>query len=116
MDLESVLKDLREKYISDLPEVIESIETLFSQKNLALVREEFHKLRGTGKTYGIDEISAVGEAVENLCVYYPESAEQLIPLGIRILQRIHATRSQGRIFDVAADTDFLKLQALVQKH
>lgn len=74
------LKELQNKYIEDLPEKIEIIKRLLeSAKSLAsedtslpqtkingteLIQQEFHKLKGTGKTYGFPDVTKIASCID----------------------------------------------------
>ena len=59
------------------------------------IRETFHKLKGTGATYGVPEISQLGQVVESLCVKYPADSELYVPTALLLLRLIQTTRTLG---------------------
>ncbi len=91
-----MMKDLREDYVRDLPQRVTSLKKWVEEGQVALVRNEFHKFKGTGATYGLPEISTLGETMERICAELPP--EQALPLtlqGAAILEEIYALRQQG---------------------
>lgn len=63
-DLSVVLSDLKKDYLAKLPLKIERLKELAQAENWEDLYTEYHKLKGTGKTYGFPEISAVCEKLE----------------------------------------------------
>jgi|FLYM01.1.fsa_nt_gi HPt (histidine-containing phosphotransfer) domain-containing protein len=72
MTLDELLKNLQIEYLSELPSRIEVIKSHVESKDVRALVEDFHKLKGTGKTYGIPEISVIGEKMEMLLIKSPE--------------------------------------------
>lgn len=64
--LSTVLAELKSEYLLILPHKIELLKKLTTEKNWKDLSEEYHKLKGTGKTYGYPEISTVSEILESL--------------------------------------------------
>ena len=66
-DFQNMMAELKKEYISELPAKINYIETLIEQSNQTELENEFHKLKGTGKTYGVPEVSIICEKAEEAC-------------------------------------------------
>lgn len=62
--LEQILNELKAEYLATLPSKIALLEDLIHQSKWNLVTEELHKLKGTGKTYGLPEVSTLCEPLE----------------------------------------------------
>ena len=65
-NLKDVLADLKADYLKTLPAKIEKIKTLTFHQSWEQLADEYHKLKGTGKTYGFPEITLVCEKLEKL--------------------------------------------------
>jgi len=65
--LQDVLAELQRNYIASMPGKITVLDGLWRAGELDKLRTEYHKLKGTGKTYGLPEVTQVGEALERLC-------------------------------------------------
>lgn len=115
MSIEDVLIELRKTYLEALPQRVAHIEKLMSQHEYSLVETEFHKLKGTGKTYGLPEISQIGEVTERLCENGSVSAEQCVPTALRLLQKTHESRIKGTALDLTNDPDFLYLSEVARE-
>ena len=116
MELSDILNQLKDEYVCGLPQTIEAIEKLVARQDLAAFREEFHKLRGTGKTYGLDEVSLLGAVVEDLCVYQPQRAAGQMKRAVNLLARIYEARKAKRGFNLSEDPDFIELKSITVRH
>ena len=88
-NLDDLLKELRAEYVASLPQKIISIGQHLSQQDWVTLRDDFHKLKGTGKTYGIPIITELGEVVEKICMTKTQTAPAAIPLAIDLLAKIY---------------------------
>lgn len=111
MSFDELMQTLRAEYLQSLPQKVEIIQQLCKQGDLELLREEFHKLKGTGKTYGIPEITELCAVVEQLCVDKSPKAVDACKLANQLLSDIHAARSNGAILSLAQDPHFVKIQS-----
>lgn len=114
MNFDSLLTELRFEYVSSLPEKIQVIRQFYNTGNTSGVREAFHKLKGTGTTYGVPEISMVGEALEQFCKAKPLELTRVLPDALTLLDLIHVARSKNEEFHVMSDTRFQRIQQLLK--
>lgn len=112
MSLDQILADLRKEYLSELPNRIETIRRHLEQGDAAILREDFHKLKGTGKTYGIPELSVVAELGEIICRDRQPRIAKAVPLALDLMVAIHSRRVQQQTFDLNADPRFSELHSL----
>lgn len=115
MSMEDVLKELQKEYLSALPQKKEEILRSFSQGDVQNMRNVFHKLKGTGSTYGIPEISELSALYETLCTSYQEALAWAIPHALQLLDDIRICREQQQQFVLSADQRFLQASAVVQQ-
>jgi hypothetical protein len=114
MSIDELLMELQKNYLKSFPAKIELIERLYQSGDTKALRVEFHKLKGTGLTYGIAEVSQVGEKMELLCLFKPEHLAQGIPLAIRFLHRMVELRNKGETPLPDQDADFQTLATLAK--
>lgn len=112
MNFNDLMKELGQEYIANLPEKISEIELNCKTGDVSHLREDFHKLKGTGKTYGFPEISQLAETVERICLQQPEHAVEAAAEAVKILKSIHHSRLQERALDLLTIQDYLKIQRL----
>jgi hypothetical protein len=109
-DLAQILEKLKSDYLANLPPRIAQMEELWLKSEHKLLKTEFHKLKGTGKTYGLPEISELGLIAEDLC--QTEARTQAVPVILDLLHKIHSHRINGKVFDLGATAEFQKLTAM----
>jgi HPt (histidine-containing phosphotransfer) domain-containing protein len=115
MSLDDVLAELRKTYLDALPARAALIEKLMTEGRYAEVETEFHKLKGTGKTYGLPEVTSIGEVAERLCEHGSTSATESVPAALNALKKVTAARANGHPLDLSNDPDFLYLTELARE-
>lgn len=110
MSMEQLLADLRKEYLDGLPARLAGIRQHLTEGSIETLEDDFHKLKGTGRTYGIPEISDVGELAESICGIARHHVTAAVPIAIELLSDIHKARSREETFDVQADPRFSKLR------
>src|SRR4051794_14733593 len=115
MSFEEMLKSLQRDYLASIPEKIQIIEKQIALLDQSNLRESFHKLKGTGRTYGLPEVSELGALVEQICLEHPVNSFKAGTIALGILREVHSNRSAGQIFDLARDPRVGELQKLLPK-
>jgi len=113
MDFEKMMEELRAEYLAGMPQKFIDINEHIAKKDINILREDFHKLKGTGKTYGMPEISELGEVVEKICMTKTDRAIEAASAGLRLLAAIHKTRLTKKPFELQANAEFLAIKKLV---
>lgn len=112
MSMDDLLKELQLEYIQGIPEKIKEIREFASKNDLENLINSFHKLKGSGKTYGLEEVSILGQFFE---MWLREKAEKAIPFSLKaaeVLQRIFDSRTQGQPYNLESDSEFKRLKEL----
>ena len=107
-----MMNQLKLEYLSAMPERLEKISTSLENKDWTSLIEEFHKLKGTGKTYGFPEVSQLGELVEDLLNTKGSKNEKLVIFALDILKDIYHERNQQRELDLFSDKRFQTIKEL----
>ncbi len=113
MSLDDLLEELKKEYLATFPAKIVLIDSLYKTQAFTELETEYHKLKGTGRTYGFPEVTQLGEVVERLCEVDREALRVAVPLSLTILTRIQKQREAGEILDIESDPDFLVIVRLV---
>ncbi len=113
MSFEDLMKGLRKEYLASLPQKIHSLEQNLASQSATGLREVFHKLKGTGKTYGFPEVSELAEVAESVCLEMPQEAVMGAAQAVQVLKDIHKCRAQGQEFDLNADSRFHSLRKIL---
>jgi HPt (histidine-containing phosphotransfer) domain-containing protein len=101
--LSQLLSELKQEYISAFPAKIERLKTLTLSQDWAALSEEYHKLKGNGKTYGLPEISVLCEQMEYLTLNKDLQKTMLFEHALTLLERMHACYVSGDSFDLEKD-------------
>lgn len=112
MSMDELLKNLQREYVQSLPEKISDIRKQIKSGSAENLISAFHKLKGTGKTYGIPEISELAATVEHICHDKPAKAGPAATEALSILQDIHSARKADTEFSLSADPRFKKIRSL----
>lgn len=113
--LKQLLANLQTTYLATFPEKADNLHTLWKDGQLESLHTEYHKLKGTGRTYGLPEVSKLGETLEKICNQKPNLLATAVPLSILILDKIRLQRVSGRAFALDADQDYQAILSLLGK-
>ncbi len=113
MNFDELLRQLQAEYLASIPEKVAQIKQLISQGDAGNLREAFHKLKGTGKTYGMPEVSELCAVVEMICIKTPQHAIQASQTGVEMLHEIHLARTQKNTFALSEDARLHALRKLL---
>lgn len=116
MSMQQLLKNLRAQYISELHVKIREMEELLEQNApSAVFSDHFHRLKGSGLTYGCAEISDISASVELACQTQHPRWPEAVEIGLEILKRVYFARLQqlDQAYDLGADPQYTLLVDLV---
>lgn len=111
-DFEKMMAELRRDYVNGIPQKIIDIEAHLGANDATTLRDDFHKLKGTGRTYGIPEISELAEAVEKICLKKPDLIGEIVPKAVELLRAIHSARIGGQAYVLDGNTVFAPIAAV----
>lgn len=107
-----MLLDMKQDYLVALPKRIILIRDLTDKENWKDLNEEFHKLKGTGKTYGFPEISIVCEILETLSGKDRVPSPDVFKKVPDLFERMYQTYLQNQPFPLEQDDFARSLLAL----
>ena len=113
MNFVQMMAELQAEYLASMPQKLSDISAHLAAGDVATLREDFHKLKGTGKTYGIAEISELCEVVEKICLNKKGEAPAAVKVAMILLSEIHKARLQKKAFSVSDRPDFLAMKKLL---
>jgi HPt (histidine-containing phosphotransfer) domain-containing protein len=114
MSLKEVLAELQRNYLQAIPDKIILIETLYKNRQYDLLETEYHKLKGTGRTYGLPEVTLLGAALERLCETDRERLQVAVPLSLKLLHWVREKRVSGEAPTIESESDFRQILTLVE--
>jgi HPt (histidine-containing phosphotransfer) domain-containing protein len=112
-NLNHLFAELKTEYMESFPAKLKAIEKLWQEKNRRAIEDEFHKMKGTGTTYGVEDVSNLAEVMEALCYQGHEKLGFGVLLAMEILNKICAKHTKNIPYDLSRDKLF---KALRQMH
>jgi HPt (histidine-containing phosphotransfer) domain-containing protein len=110
-ELNNILEDLKNDYKSQMPSRLAKLESLTQKNDFAGLALEYHKLKGTGKTYGFAEISKISEQLEKICENSQD--HKLIVIGLELLKKYFTSlegHSNNEKFNLETDESYIALK------
>lgn len=77
MSIEELMKKMKVKYVADLAVKIEELKALVEKKDFLEIESVLHKLKGSGASYGLPEVSEFGAKYEQKAKNKALSDEEL---------------------------------------
>jgi HPt (histidine-containing phosphotransfer) domain-containing protein len=109
-DFEQMMAELQVEYLTALPQRLIQMAEQLAVQNVSALREEFHKLKGTGKTYGLPEISELCEVAERICLERPQHVADAVPRALNLLRQIHKARINKSVVSLAEQSEFSQIK------
>jgi len=113
--LSEVLKELRSEYLIKFPQKISRLKELTLAQKWVELEEEYHKLKGTGSTYGFPDVSSVCEILEKLAQNKSTQNPEIFENTVLLLERMHQNYLENKVLDLNADPFARSLLALKVK-
>lgn len=110
--LNQILAELKVEYLASFPQKIQKLKALTQSKDWTQLAEEYHKLKGTGKTYGFPEVSTICEKLETLATHNQTHLQHLFEQAIELLERMHKAYQMGNSFELDSDPTAKSIMAL----
>ena len=107
--LQDILAGLQKTYLASMPDKIKLIEQLSKANDREKLVTEYHKLKGTGRTYGLPEFTQIGEIVERIGLSDPNSLSKAVPLSLKLLSMCRDARVQALTPNLDDEPDFQSL-------
>lgn len=101
--LSSLLAELKAEYLVALPGKIAKLTELTTEKKWQELSDEYHKMKGTGKTYGFPEVSIICEKMEFLALHHQSQQAALFTEALTLLERVRQAHESGKSYDLKAD-------------
>lgn len=102
--LSEVLAELKAEYQEKFPEKLTKMRTLHAAQDWPALKDEFHKLKGTGRTYGYPEVSLLCEALEQLCGK-PAVSASLVEKSFPVFEKMLLAWREGHLYDLSLNED-----------
>lgn len=111
-NLNPMLAELKEEYISELSHKMDLLKQLKANNSFSELRDNYHKLKGSGKLYGLPEVSELAEIMEYLYSKERPGLTELQILALEVLEKIQIAHQNHEDYPLEQDSAFLKLKSL----
>ena len=107
MDFNAMMAELQKEYLAELPNIISKLKKVTAENNGEEVHRIFHQLKGSGKTYGFDEITELCKIMEERSMgnTIPEQTTE----AIELLELILSKRSNNEAVHLNQESSYIKL-------
>ena len=105
------MEELRTEYLESFDEKFTLWGELFSQKDWYSLELEFHKMKGTGTTYGAPEVTELCKEMERICRESDELPRDLLDAAIGLLTQIRDKYLNQKDFELADHPDFVSIKS-----
>lgn len=100
----SLIAELQVDYLASFPAKITTLKSHFSDQDWQGLELEFHKLKGTGTTYGIPEISDICREMERICRDTPDKISGVFSVCVDLIQDVEKSyKNQKEKFALETD-------------
>lgn len=94
--LDDVIRELQIGYVQELPQKVKKILAHQEAGQMDLLGADFHRLKGTGATYGLPELSELAEIMVKICERRPSALPWVVPLATELIHKIHEKREKDQ--------------------
>lgn len=109
MNLEELFKSLQAEYLKTFEEKISNLKKFLSLNDFEKIEMEFHKMKGTGSTHNIPEISELGHKMEDYIAANKEADPLSIEESISVLENIVKSRNEAKVYQLSSCPSYNKL-------
>ncbi len=111
-DLNELFSELKSEYLESFPEKIAVIEKLWQKKDRRQLEDEFHKMKGTGTTYGVAEVSNVAEIMEAMCYQGHPQLGFAVLISLELFKKVRSHSSRSATYELEKDKMYKALRKM----
>jgi HPt (histidine-containing phosphotransfer) domain-containing protein len=105
----ALMAELRTEYLESFDEKFIKLKDFYAKQEWYNIELEYHKLKGTGTTYGIPEVSELCQQLERICQDQKKIPETLLLDSIDLLSKIRSKYINKVEFNLSLDPQFQKI-------
>lgn len=108
-EYKKLMAELKADYLASFPTKFANLQKCFDEQDWPALEQEFHKLKGTGKTYGIPEVSTLCQKMEDICRDKVDNIPHTYHKAIDVLKGIKQAYLEEQAFDLDGDPRYLEI-------
>lgn len=113
-EFNDIFAELKAEYLHSITEKLSTIEGLWQQHDRETLENEYHKIKGTGTTYGVPEATKVAEIMEHLCKSNHTQLGTAILISTDLFRKIKQYYLEGITWNLEHDENFSTLSQMFQ--
>lgn len=107
-----MMAELREEYLASFDEKFNLMRGFLEGLDWYSLELEFHKLKGTGSTYGVPEVTELCQLLETHCREKQVVSEETLNKAIELLEEIRKKYTANSAFELGSDPRYDELKKL----
>lgn len=111
-EMDDIFAELRTEYLETFTEKQNLIKTSWEKRDRTTIENEFHKMKGTGKTYGLPEITDLGRMLELVSKDNHPKLGTCVFAALELLPQIVAARQQNKTYPLDTDPFYKKIKEI----
>ena len=108
---QEVMAELRTEYLESFEDKFVLWRQLFQDAHWDNLELEFHKMKGTGTTYGAPEVSLLCEHLERICRDNKSINKTTLVSAINILSKVRDKYLQNKDFEMESEAEYSQIKA-----
>ncbi len=109
---QALMAELRTEYFETFSDKFKLLNELHKKQDWNGIELEFHKLKGTGATYGAPEVSTLCAHLERIYRQQKRVDQQLIDLSIDLLTKVKNKYINNLAFELEKDPHYVTICGL----
>ncbi len=105
----ALMAELRKEYFESFSTKFQLLKSLYDQADWSGVELEYHKLKGTGATYGAPEISTLCGHLERICRKNKIIDKTTLDTSIELLEKIKNKYVNNVAFELEKDPNYVTI-------
>lgn len=105
-----MMAELQTEYLASFDDKFSQMKDFFKNQDWNSLELEFHKLKGTGATYGAPEVTELCQWMEDHCHQHTVITEDTLITAMELLQKIREKYSNSKNFELQSDAQYLALK------
>lgn len=111
-ELNDLFAELKGEYLDSFPEKIETIRGFWQSTQRDGLQNEFHKIKGTGTTYGLPEVTEIAEILEEMCERNGDKLGMSLVIALDLLQKICNSYKFNLDYELQKDPLYKRLKVM----
>ena len=109
VDHEEMMKELQKEYLESFNQKFSTIRDFLQAQDWKNLELEFHKLKGTGATYGVPEVTSICREVEAYCKNPTGDQKGIIEVTLDLLKDVRDSYLNSNSFELEPDQRYKDL-------